>query len=82
MRRKETNVSKAVSRRTLWHFAFAAGLTLVAILSGAARAQTNTLLKVSYDSTRELYRDLTAVPADRRAAEIKRLSLRTHSDLP
>ena len=36
--RKEIKVSKAVSRRTLWHFAFAAGLTLVVIISGAVRA--------------------------------------------
>jgi sulfate/thiosulfate-binding protein len=66
-RRKEIHVSKALSKRTLWHFAFAAGLTLVAVLAGAARAQTNTLLNVSYDPTRELYRDLTKAFNDSRA---------------
>ncbi|MDB5644050.1 MAG: sulfate transporter, periplasmic sulfate-binding protein, partial [Hyphomicrobiales bacterium] len=60
-------MGKAVSRRTLWHFAFAAGLTLTAVLAGAARAQTNTLLNVSYDPTRELYRDLTRAFNDSRA---------------
>lgn len=60
-------MNKAVSRRTLWHFAFAAGMTLAAIWAGAARAQTNALLNVSYDPTRELYRDLTKAFNESRA---------------
>ena len=56
-----------VSRQTLLHVVFAAGLTLIALLAGAARAQTNALLNVSYDPTRELYRDLTKAFNDTRA---------------
>jgi sulfate/thiosulfate-binding protein len=52
----DLNIPKKIS---IWHFVFAAVLTLVALLASAARAQTNTLLNVSYDPTRELYRDIT-----------------------
>ncbi|MFM2443453.1 MAG: hypothetical protein RJB09_639 [Pseudomonadota bacterium] len=36
-------MNRAVSKRLLWHFAFAASLTLAALFAAAARAQTDTL---------------------------------------
>ncbi len=42
-------MNRAISKKILWHFAFAAGLTLAALFAGAARAQTNTRLSVSCD---------------------------------
>ena len=42
-------MNRAVSKKILWHYAFAAGLTLAALFAGAARAQTNTRLSVSCD---------------------------------
>jgi sulfate/thiosulfate-binding protein len=77
-RRKEIKVSKHRSKRNLWQFALAAGLTLVAVLAGAARAQTNTLLNVSYDPTRELYREITKAFNDSRAkAGLPAVAIRT-----
>lgn len=52
-------MDKIFTKQNLWHVAFAAGLTVLAIFASAARAQTGALLNVSYDPTRELYRDLT-----------------------
>lgn len=60
-------MEKRLSRQTVLHFALAAGLTLLALLAGVARAQTNALLNVSYDPTRELYRDLTKAFNEARA---------------
>ena len=71
-------MDKVFSKQRLLHLALAAGLTLIAVLASAARAQTNALLNVSYDPTRELYRDLTkAFNEDRARAGQPAVAIRT-----
>lgn len=58
----------SLTRKLALQVAFAAAVTLLAVFATAARAQQG-LLNVSYDPTRELYRDINKAFNDARAKE-------------
>jgi sulfate/thiosulfate-binding protein len=63
-------VSLIFRRKTLYQILFAASFTFLALLTTLARAQS-VLLNVSYDPTRELYRDINKAFGEQLAAEKK-----------